>query len=57
MNDTTTVYVVRDASGEYISGKGGRTPASDEAREYDSREEAAAACERSTDRVLDREVE
>jgi len=54
-----TVYVVRDASGEYLSAKheGERTPASDEAREFNSREEAQAACERATDCVLSREVE
>lgn len=58
-SSTTIVYVVRDASGEYVSGKheGQRTPASDEAREYETREEAQAACERATDRVLSREVE
>lgn len=54
-----TVYVVRDASGEYISGHddGRRTPASNEAREYDTHADAQAACERATDRVLSREVE
>lgn len=54
----TTVFVVRDAGGEYISGKreGERTPASDEAMEFETREEAQAACERATDRVLEREV-
>lgn len=53
----TTVYVVRDAAGEYISGKhdGGRTPASNEAKEFEAREEAEAACERATDRVLSRD--
>jgi len=53
-----TVYVVKDQSGEYLSGKraGERTPASNEAREFDSREEAQAACERATDRVLTRET-
>jgi viroplasmin and RNaseH domain-containing protein len=59
-------YVVRDASGEYIRAKwddaadkvvpSGRTPASDEAMEFDSLEEAEAACERATDRVLERET-
>lgn len=53
---TEKTYVVRDGSGEYISGKSGRTPASDEAREFESREEAEAACERATDRVLVRDV-
>jgi hypothetical protein len=51
------VYVVLDASGEYLTAKGGRTPASDEATEYESRQEAEAACTRATDRVLSREVE
>lgn len=59
MTTETTVFVVRDASGEYLSGKseGGRTPASNEAKEFETREEAQAACERSTDRVLSREAE
>lgn len=54
-----TVYVVRDASGEYISGKreGDRTPASAEAKEFETREEAERACKRATDKVLFREVE
>jgi hypothetical protein len=52
-----TVYVVRDASGEYIRENGKRTPASNEAKEFETREEAKAACERSTDKVLSREVE
>jgi hypothetical protein len=51
------VYVVRDASGEYLTAKGERRPASDEAAEYESRQEAEAACTRATDRVLSREVE
>lgn len=59
---TTTsekVYVVRDASGEYISGKydGQRTPASNEAKEFDTQEEAQAACDRATDKVISRDVE
>lgn len=57
MTPTETVYVVRDASGEYISAKGGRTPASNEAREFETQDEAQAACERATDKVLAREVE
>jgi hypothetical protein len=58
MTQSETVYVVRDASGEYLSGKhGGRTPAGDEAKEFATPEEAQAACERATDRVLSREVE
>jgi hypothetical protein len=54
-----TVYVVRDASGEYLSGKfaGERTPASDEAQEFDTIEEAHAACERATDRVVKWEID
>lgn len=52
------VWVVRDAGGEYLSGKreGQRTPASDEAREFETRAEALAACERATDRVLARDA-
>jgi len=59
MNATTIVYVVRDAAGEYLSGKreGQRTPASDEAREFETRDEAQAACDRATDRVLSREID
>ncbi len=52
-----TVYVVRDAYGEYLRADGSRTPASNEAQEYDSRDEAAAACVRATDRVVSREAE
>lgn len=56
--ETTQVYVVRDASGEYISGKHeGRTPASNEAKEFSTREDAQAACERATDKVLSRDAE
>jgi hypothetical protein len=51
------VYVVLDISGEYLTAEGGRTPASDEAAEYESRQEAEAARTRATDRVLSREVE
>lgn len=47
-----TTYVVRDAGGEYIRYDGGRTPASDEAREWDDRDDALAACDRATDRVI-----
>lgn len=54
-NEVETVYVVRDASGEYVSDIG-RTPAAGEAREFETREEAKAACTRETDRVLSREV-
>lgn len=58
-NETTQVYVVRDATGEYISGKydGQRTPASNEAKEFETREEAVAACDRATDKVLSRDAE
>jgi hypothetical protein len=53
------VYVVRDASCEYVrnAGTDRRTPASDEAQEFVTREEAETACTRATDRVLSREVE
>jgi len=51
----TTVYVVCDASGEYLAPNGGRTPASNEASECDTYEEALAACARATDRVFSRE--
>ena len=47
-----TGYVVRDASGEYLRADGRRTPASNEAAEYETREEAEAARERATDRVI-----
>ena len=53
---TTTVYVVRDAAGEYITAAG-RSPASNEAIEYETREEAEASCTRATDRVLSRDAE
>ena len=52
MTTETTVYVVRDAAGEYLRAEGRRTPASNEAAEYETREEAQAACERATDRVI-----
>lgn len=51
-----TVYVVRDASGEYLAANGKRTQASDEAREFDALDDAKAACTRTTDRVLTREI-
>jgi hypothetical protein len=54
---TETVYVVRDASGEYVRGDGSRTPCSDQAEEFETREEAEEARSRSTDRVLIREPE
>ena len=63
-----TVYVVRDASGEYVEGVrddagdyrddvSRRTPCSDRAREFASAEEARRYCDRATDRVLSREAE
>lgn len=55
-SETEVVYVVRDASGEYLRANGTRTPASNEAREFETREGAQAACERATDRVFRREV-
>lgn len=51
------VYVVRDAGGEYVSPSGKRTPASDEAMEFETRKQAKAACSRATDKVLSRGVE
>ncbi len=48
-----TQYVVVDASGEYLRTDGRRTPASNEAQLYETREEAEAACERATDRVVE----
>lgn len=53
----TTVYVVRDASGEYLGDGDKRTPASNEAREFETRQEADAACVRATDRVLERDID
>jgi hypothetical protein len=59
MNDNEQVYVVRDASGEYVRDEAGekRTPASNEAYEFATAEEAAAACTRATDKVLARDPE
>lgn len=63
--DSDRVYVVRDASGEYIRGQwnddgdmvpAGRTPASDEACEFSTREKAQAACTRATDSVIETEA-
>jgi hypothetical protein len=53
------IYVVRDASGEYVrnAGTDRRTPASDQAQEFETQGEAKAACTRATDQVLSREVE
>ena len=47
------IYAVVDASGEYLAADGGRTPASDEAQTWETREEAEAACDRATDRVVE----
>jgi hypothetical protein len=52
-----TVYVIRDASGEYISANGGRTPASNEAQEYDDYDDALEHRERATDKVLARDLD
>ncbi len=46
------VFVVRDAAGEYLRADGSRTPASDEAHEFATAAEAAAACTRATDKVV-----
>jgi len=55
---TTTVFVVRDASGEYIRDLDGkRTLASNEAMEFETAEDAREVCDRATDKVLSREVE
>lgn len=49
---TKSVFLVRDASGEYIGSRPNiRTPSSDEAAQYRTREEAEAAFTRETDRV------
>jgi len=55
-DNDATVYVVRDASGEYVSDRKGetRTPAADEAHEFATLEEATAACTRTTDVILSR---
>ncbi len=49
-----TVYVVRDAAGEYVRDFEGekRTPASDEAYQFTDRDEAENARTRATDRVI-----
>ncbi len=54
-----TVYVVRDASGEYVRDEAGEdwTPASNEAYEFADRDSAAAACTRATAKVLIRDAE
>ena len=56
----TTVYVIRDAAAEYLRENGTWTPASDEAHEYESRDEATMAaetCGRATASVVSREAE
>lgn len=55
MANQKEVYVVRDASGEYLAANGKRTPASDEAMEFETRDAALVACERSTDKILFRD--
>jgi hypothetical protein len=52
MTTTQKVYAVVDASGEYLRANGSRTPASNEAAEYETRDEAQSACERATDHVV-----
>lgn len=47
------MYAVVDASGEYLKANGSRTPASNEAKIYETKEEAKAACERATDHVVE----
>jgi hypothetical protein len=56
MTGIEIVYVVCDASGEYLRANGTRTPASSEAYEYESYDDAAEACVRATDRVYKREI-
>jgi hypothetical protein len=52
------VFVVRDASGEYIKNTAGdRTPSYIEAMEYETLEAAQLAMTRATDRVLTRKYE
>lgn len=49
-----TVYVVRDAAGEYVRDFEGtkRTPASDEAYRFTDRDEAESARTHATDKVI-----
>lgn len=44
-------YLVRDAGDEYLGADGERTPASNEAQQFGSREEAESAFDRATDHV------
>lgn len=50
------VYVVRDYTGEYVT-ETGRSPASNEAKEFATYEEAQAACTRATDSIFSRDVD
>lgn len=54
---TEKIYVVVDASGEYLTPSGKRSPASNEAREFESRRVAELARERETDRVVQMDAE
>lgn len=49
------VFIVKEnyAGGEYLRADGRRTPASNEAAEFETREAAETACERATDRVFE----
>lgn len=49
LDEADQPHYVRDAGGEYLAEDGGRTPASDEAKEFDDQEDAEDACERETD--------
>jgi len=52
------VFVVRDASGEFVKNAAGdRTPSYIEAMEYETLEAAQLAMTRDTDRVLTRRYE
>ena len=57
-SEAETVYVVRDARGEYLSDKhpGGRSSSRDDALVFETREAAKEARDRRTDRVLSRKV-
>lgn len=55
MTTQNQVYVVRDASGEYLAANGKRTPASNEAIEFETRDAALVACERATDSIFFRD--
>lgn len=53
------IYTVVDGSGEYVRNAAGdkRTPASNDAYEFDSEQAAREACSRATDRVVAETVE